>query len=257
MRKLFLIILVLARTASADTDPVRIGALMVLTGQYAMQGNAFREGIELAIEEVNVRGGINGRQLELRAEDTGNLPTNALTASRRLLQTDGLIGAITTSYPELATGATELQRSKIPVIHLWDASRDIEAMGEYIFGIGPWTPSAGEVSAKFAVSNLGAKTAVTFHINDPWSQLVADYFEKQFIALGGTVLKSYSFNPQDTDFRTCFSKARALKPDVIYSPIGDNIVPFYTQLRQQIPELPSPSQSTRSRTRDTDQSKGA
>jgi branched-chain amino acid transport system substrate-binding protein len=88
VRKMFLLILVLARTASADPDPVRIGALMVLTGQYAMQGNAFREGIELAIEEINLGGGINGRQLELQAEDTGNLPANALTASRRLLQTD-------------------------------------------------------------------------------------------------------------------------------------------------------------------------
>ena len=111
-------------------------------------------------------------------------------------------------------------------------------MGEYVFGIGPWTPSAGEVGAKFAVGNLGAKTVVTFHINDPWSHLVAGYFEKQFMALGGTVLKSYSFNPQDTDFRAPFSKVRALKPDVIYSPIGDNIVPFYTQLRQQIPDVP-------------------
>jgi branched-chain amino acid transport system substrate-binding protein len=203
-----------------------------------MQGNAFREGIELAIEEVNAKGGINGRKLELQAEDTGNLPANALTASRRLLQAQGLIAAITTSYPELATGAVELQRSRIPVVHLWDASPDIEAMGQYIFGIGPWTPSAGEVSARFAVGNLGAKTVVTFHINDPWSHLVTEYFERQFTALGGTVLKSYAFNPQDIDFRTSFAKVRALKPDVIYSPIGDNIVPFYTQLRLQIADIP-------------------
>jgi branched-chain amino acid transport system substrate-binding protein len=238
IRKFVFLILVLARTASADTDPVRIGALMVLTGQYAMQGTAFREGIELAIEEINAGGGINGRKLELQAEDTGNLPGNALTASRKLLQAKGLLAAVTTSYPELATGAAEFQRNKIPVVHLWDASPDIEAMGEYIFGIGPWTPSAGEVSAKFAIGNLGARTVVTFHIHDPWSQLVTDYFEKQFRALGGKVLTSYAFNPQDTDFRTAFSKVRALKPDVIYSPIGDNIVPFYTQLRQQIPDVP-------------------
>ena len=238
VRILFFLMLVLTRTSSADTTPVRIGALIVLTGQYAMQGNAFREGIELAVEEINAGGGINGRKLELQAEDTGNLPGNALTASRKLLQAEGLIAAITTSYPELATGAAEFQRNKVPVVHLWDASPDIEEMGEYIFGIGPWTPSAGEVSARFAIGNLGARTVVTFHIHDPWSQLVTDYFEKQFRALGGKVLQSYAFNPQDTDFRTAFSKVRALKPDVISSPIGDNIVPFYTQLRQQIPDVP-------------------
>ncbi len=124
------------------------------------------------------------------------------------------------------------------MVHLWDASPDIEAMGEYLFGIGPWTPSAGEISAKFAIINLKAKTVVTVHMNDPWSKLVTDYFEKNFVAHGGKILQSYSFNPHEQDFRTVFSKVRALRPDAIYSPVGDNIVPFYTQLGQQIPNVP-------------------
>jgi branched-chain amino acid transport system substrate-binding protein len=237
-RIFFFALLVLAHTARADTKPIRIGALMVLTGQYAMQGTAFREGIELAVAEINDTGGIGGKKLEFVPEDTGNLAVNALTAARRLLQVDGLVAVITTSYPELATGAAEFQRKKIPVVHLWDASPDIEAMGDYLFGIGPWTPSAGEVSARFAISNLKARTVVTFRINDPWSELVTGYFEQSFTAQGGRVLQSYSFNPQEQDFRTVFSKARGLRPDVIYSPVGDNIVPFYVQLRQQIPDIP-------------------
>jgi len=229
---------VAVRLALSEPLPIRIAALMVLTGQYAMQGNAFREGVALAVDEINSKGGVRGRKLEFLPEDTGNLAINALTTSRKLLRYDGLVAAITTSYPELATGAAEFQRNRIPVLHLWDASPDIEAMGEYIFGIGPWTPSAGQVSAQFAIRNLKAKTAVTFHINDPWSQMVSDYFEREFIKEGGTVLQRYSFNPQEQDFRATFSKVRALKPDVVYSPIGDNIVPFYTQLRQQLPEIP-------------------
>lgn len=206
---------------------------MVLTGQYATQGAAFREGIELAVAEINESGGINGRQMEFLVEDTGNLPVNALTAARKLLQVEGLLAAITTSYPELKTGAAEFQRQKIPVVHLWDASPDIEKMGDFVFGIGPWTPGAGEISAKFALKNLGAKSAVTFRVNDPWSQLVTGYFEREFKGHGGKVLHSFAFNPQDNDFRAAFVRTRALRPDVIYSPIGDNIVPFYTQLRQQ------------------------
>ena len=224
--------------ARAEDSPLWLGGLMVLTGQYAMQGAAFREGIELAVDEVNARGGINGRKLEFVAEDTNNMPTKALTAARVLLQKPGLIGAITTSYLELGTGGAELQRNKIPVIHLWDASPDIEAMGDFIFGIGPWTPSAGEVSAEFATKHLRARSAVTFHINDPWSQLVTDYFERDFKARGGTVLRSFAFNPAEQDFRSAFAKARLLKPEVIYCPIGDNIVAFYTQLRKQNPSVP-------------------
>ncbi len=203
-----------------------------------MQGAAFREGIELAVDEINLTGGIKGRKLEFQAEDTSNIPLHALTAARKLLQRKELVAAITTSYPELGTGAAEFQRNEIPVVHLWDASPDIEAMGDYLFGIGPWTPSAGEVSAIFARKNLNARTAVTFHINDSWSQLVTEYFEKEFQSRGGAILQSFAFNPEERDFRSAFTKARALKPDVIYSPVGDNIVAFYTQLKQQVPDVP-------------------
>jgi branched-chain amino acid transport system substrate-binding protein len=237
--RIFLCIcLLLAQSALAETSPVRIGALIVLTGQYAMQGNAFREGIELAVEEINARGGIVGRPLEVLPEDTANLPVQALTAARKLLQVEGLVAAITTSYPELATGAAEFTRRRIPVVHLWDSSPEIEAMGEYLFGIGPWTPSAGEVAALFASRNLRAKTAVTFRVVDPFSELVTGYFEQVFRSHGGKVLESYAFNPHEQDFRSVFAKVRAHKPDVIYSPVGDNILSFYTQLRQQISDVP-------------------
>jgi ABC-type branched-subunit amino acid transport system substrate-binding protein len=52
--------------ARAENPPPRIGALIVLTGQYAMQGNAFREGIELAVDEINESGGIAGQQAACR-----------------------------------------------------------------------------------------------------------------------------------------------------------------------------------------------
>lgn len=217
---------------AAGPEPIRIGALIVLTGQYAMQGNAFREGLELAVSELNERGGIKGRKIQLHAEDTANLPLQALTAARKLIEQNHVIAAITTSYPELGTGAAEFQKHKIPVVHLWDSSPEIEEMGEYLFGIGPWAPSSGEEAAKFAAKTLQAKTAVIVHINDPWSQLVAGYFEKEFSKNGGKILQSFAFNPQDQDFRSAFAKIRSLKPGVIYSPVTDNIVPFYAQLEQ-------------------------
>ncbi len=224
---------------AADPEPIRIGALIVLTGQYAMQGNAFREGLELAASELNERGGIKGRKIEVHAEDTANLPLQALSAARKLIDQNHVIAAITTSYPELGTGAAEFQKQKIPVVHLWDSSPEIESMGDYIFGIGPWAPSSGEEAARFAAKSLRAKTAVIVHINDPWSQLVADYFKAEFSKDGGEILQTFAFNPQDLDFRSAFAKIRSLKPGVIYSPVTDNIVPFYTQLKQANINVPA------------------
>ena len=65
-KRIFILALVaLAPVVHADTKPIRVGALMVLTGQYAMQGSAFREGLELAVAEINDRGGSNDQQIEL------------------------------------------------------------------------------------------------------------------------------------------------------------------------------------------------
>jgi branched-chain amino acid transport system substrate-binding protein len=218
--------------AHADQLPIKIGGLIVITGQYAMQGNAFLEGAQLAVDEVNQRGGIAGRPVEFRAEDTANLPMQALTAARKLISEDQIIAAISTSYPELATGANAFQKRGIPVVHLWDSSPDIESMGENLFAIGPWTPSNGETSARFAYRRLGAKTAVTISTSDPWSLLITDYFIGEFRKLGGKVLQSFSFDPQERDFRSAFAKVSNLGPDVVYAPVTDNLVPFYSQLRQ-------------------------
>ena len=54
-----------AQVAYSDTPPLRIGALMALTGQYSMQVGAFREGLELAADQLNSEGGINGARVEL------------------------------------------------------------------------------------------------------------------------------------------------------------------------------------------------
>jgi branched-chain amino acid transport system substrate-binding protein len=228
----FLIHAAVAQNLAKDKEPLRIAGLFVLTGQYAMQGAAFREGAELAVADVNAKGGISGHTLELRLEDTSNIPTHALTGARRLLQSYKPIAALTTSYPELVTGAIEFQKNRVPVVHLWDANPEIEAMGDYIFGIGPWTPSAGDVSARCAYTRLGARKAVIVFTNDPYSELVSGYFRAEFIKLGGQVLQTFNFNPQDNDFRAAFTKLRTLSPDVIYTPITDNVVPFYAQLKQ-------------------------
>lgn len=212
-----------------EAQTIKVGVLLALTGQYPMQGNAFREGMQLAQDEINARGGISGKKIEIIIEDTVNDPKNALTAAKKLINHDRVVAALMSSYPEYKTGGSEFERRHIPVIALWDSSPELEEMGDYIFAIGPWTPSSGQSAAEFASAALHAKKAAVITSVDPWAELVSDLFEERFKKLGGTIVRRDALNPETTDFRTVLGRVQAQNPDVIYAPITQNIPVFHTQ----------------------------
>lgn len=228
---LFLSTSAVAEIKSEKQSPIKVGALMVLSGQFAMQGAAFREGVELAEDEINASGGINGRQLKIVIEDTHGTPQGASTAARKLISVDKVNAALTMSYPDTKVGGVAFQSAGIPTIALWDSSPEIDKMGDYIFSLGPWAPSTGEEAAKFGFYQLKSKSAVIVNTVEEWSTYVSDYFTKKFESLGGKVLKRYEVNPDSSDFRTILSNIKNINPELIFAPITHNIVPFFKQLK--------------------------
>jgi branched-chain amino acid transport system substrate-binding protein len=219
--------------AAADNSSteVKIGVLMPLTGEFAMPAAAFREGIELAQKQINSQGGIDGKKLILIIEDTRSDPKVIASIASKFVHSDKVVAAMTTSYPETEVGGGIFQAAKIPSLALWDSSPQIDAMGEYIFAIGPWTPSDAEVSSRFAIEELKAHKAVVMNTVEHWSELVSDLFEKEFQKQGGSILGRYRQNPGDADFRAILAKIRASKPEVIYAPLASDVLAFHKQLK--------------------------
>lgn len=225
--------------AHADAPPpLKIGALLHLTGEFAVQGVAFQQGAELAADEVNSAGGINGRKLEVIFEDTQYKPILSNSGAKKLSQIDKVAAVLISTATEAKAAGSVLQRDGVPSIVLWDSSPEIESMGDYMFGIGPWAPSSGTRSAEFAVNSLKAKTVAALSSNTEWSHYVTKFFESRVKELGGTVVRSHSFNPDENDFRTLLAKVAATKPDVIYAPIDGNIIAFFEQVQQMKVAIP-------------------
>ncbi|MEX0595935.1 MAG: ABC transporter substrate-binding protein, partial [Candidatus Paceibacterota bacterium] len=214
-----------------ESNLIKIGATLHLTGDLAMPSAAFREGAELAVDQIN-QTGINGKKIKLIVEDGHNNARISNTAARKLVSTDRVTAAIISSYFDVMTSGPIFEENSIPVIALWDSSPEIENVGQYVFGIGPWTPSSGQLSANFAITNLQAKTAVIICNHDSWSEYVANAFEVEFKKQGGQILKRDSLSQDETDFKSLITKIRHLNPDVIYSPIVFNIPPFYKRLNE-------------------------
>jgi branched-chain amino acid transport system substrate-binding protein len=219
--------------SAPSSETFKIGAILELNGDLAMQNQAFREGIELAVDLANKKGGVNGKQISTVYEDSNYSPSQSVVAAKRLIEDDHVIGAINSAAIESKANASVFERAKIPVITLWDANPELEQLGKYMFSIGLWTPSSGETAANFALTDLKAKSAVIFSMDDSWSLLVAKAFEQRFTAGGGKALSSMSFAPTETDFRSAISKSASHHPDVIYAPLTINFIAFFRQMRDQ------------------------
>jgi len=219
-------------------DTLKLGAILHLTGAFAMEGKGFREGIELAEAEINKNGGIGGKKLKVIIEDSRYTPRVAQTATKKLLNIDKVIGAVTSTYTETVAIGPEFEKAGVPLINLWDSAKEIEDIGNYVFGIGTWTPSSGEKPAEFVFNKLGAKKTALVYFNNQWSQSCAEYFKSRYLELGGEIIASFVLNSDDTDFRTILARLKASDPEAVYAPVSDHPLAFFKQYKQVGPRVP-------------------
>lgn len=226
-----------AHSENAQIAELKIGGLLHLTGEIAIQGEAFREGMELATNQINSDSS-NTVKVKLFFEDTQYKPLESLTGVKRLILERKVEAVAISTVTEAKAAGPELQKHHLPGVVLWDSSPEIEAIGNYLFGIGPWTPASGESAAEFATKNLFGKKAVVVSSNTEWSSLVAQNFKKAFEAKGGTIISHIELNPQESDYRSLLQKIRSAAPDVLYGPIDSNIPTFFAQAKQIVPNIP-------------------
>jgi branched-chain amino acid transport system substrate-binding protein len=167
-------------------NSVRLGAILMLTGDQAVYGKALLEGIELGLDEANATG---DRKFSVIVEDSQLKPQVAHTAATKLVKTDRVAATLNASFIESMANGKVFESAKVPVITLWDSASEIEQLGDYVFGIGLWTPSSARRASDFAATNLSARSAVIINTEAEWSETVAGLFEEYFTEGGGTILK--------------------------------------------------------------------
>jgi branched-chain amino acid transport system substrate-binding protein len=226
----YLLILLLLVVETSQAEVLRIGVLLDLSKVYAPQGQAFQRGIELAAKQINSE---RADTVEVFFEDTQFDAKAAITAAQRLIAQRKVVALFTMSATEQKAVSLMAKNHKIPTVALWDSSPEIEAIGEYSFGFGPWTPATGETSAKFAFQGLNLKAAYIVTQQDEWSEHLGDYFKAEFEKLGGRVVSYDKLDPKNTDFRSTITKIKSSSADVVFAPLPINISQFFKQAKQQ------------------------
>lgn len=199
---------------------IKIGVYADLTGQTSAFGQSTKNGVELAVEEINSAGGVAGKKLEIVIEDDQGRPEQAKTVVSKLVNQDKvqvLLGEATSTNSLAA--APVAQEARIPMISHGSTNEQVTQVGDYVFRICFIDSFQGAVMAKFAANNLKAKTAAIIgDVNSTYSKGLTEVFEKEFAKLGGSIVSRQSYTQNDPDFKGQLTTIRAADPDVIYIP---------------------------------------
>ena len=216
----------LASCGKKDSDSITIGGIFPLSGNVSVYGVECKNGIDLAIEEINVEGGINGKKLVLVSEDDEGNPDKTVNAFQKLTTKDGVkivIGSLTSGCTKAVTSRAQAQ--KILQIAPAATAPDITDAGDYIFRACFIDPFQGTVGGKFAAENLAAKNAaILYDIGNDYSVGLTENFEKTFVSLGGKIVAKESYATNDKDFNAQLTKIKNANPDVLYLPDYYNVV---------------------------------
>ena len=210
----------LAGCSKKESNTIKVGGIAPLSGAVAVYGVECKNGIDLAIEEINAAGGIDGKALEFVCEDDEGSPDKTVNAFKKLVAKDGVkfvIGSLTSGCTQAVT--TLSQASKVLQIAPAATAPAITDAGNYVFRACFIDPFQGTVGGKFAYNNIGArKAAVLYDAGNDYSVGLYENFIASFKSLGGEVVAAESYATGDKDFNAQLTKIKNANPDVVYLP---------------------------------------
>lgn len=203
-----------------ESDDVVIGEYTSMTGTTADFGKATHNGTLLAIEQINQRGGLLGRNVRLVLEDDRSDPAEAKTAVTKLVTRDKVIAVLgEVASTRTMTAAPVCQQAGVPMISPASTNPKVTDAGEYVFRVCFTDDFQGAVNAKFAAEHLKVKTAAILKdIKNDYSMGLAQSFAATFKELGGTVVAEESYSEGDTDFSSQITSIKAKNPEIIFVP---------------------------------------
>lgn len=197
-------------------EPIRIGAVLPLTGGSAAWGQQGRWGIDFAVRERNKAGGIGGRPVEVIYEDSQAVPRIAVTAFNKLSRLDNVSAVIgdIVSATTLAMAPLAEER-QIVLIAPTASAPALTKAGRFIWRVWPSDLLEGAAAANWAATEDVHTTAIVALSNDYGSGLAAA-FRRTFEGKGGNIVSVQSYGLDETDFRAQLIRVRALSPDLLY-----------------------------------------
>jgi len=199
---------------AANDQPIRIGALMPLSGAGGEFGRNMLAAAKAAVADINAAGGPLGRKIELVQENTETNPEQAVRAAKKLVDVNKVIAIFGTWASGVTLAVAPIaQENHIVEMSTSGSSRitNIQKKG-FIYRTEPDDLLFGKAYAEFGLRQ-GWKTASVLGLNVPFTDTTVAAFRERFESQGGKVLAYVTYNENQTTFRSEVVKALSVKPD--------------------------------------------
>ena len=217
---ILIVFISLSSCKSGGGDKIKVGEFASLTGKEATFGTSAHEGTLLAIEQVNLSGGVLGKQLELLTEDDQTKAGEPANAVNKLISKDGVIAILGEVASSRSLEAAPIcQQSQIPMISPASTNPTVTQEGDYIFRVCFNDDFQGGALANFASGTLKAKkVAILTDVKSDYSKGLAKSFKAKYSNNGGNIGTELDFNGGDKDFKGQLTAIKSDNPDAIFLP---------------------------------------
>ena len=224
LRKLMIMVLVSGLVVlnmgspSTAADKIKIGFHAPLTGFAASDGKSASEGAKLAVEQINAKGGINGKMIELVIYDDQAKPAQSIPIANKLIGQDKVAIGVSGSYSGATRSAAGVfQEAKIPYISAYAIHPDITRAGNYVFRTSFLGEIQGRGGAKLVGETLGKKRVAMITLQNDFGKSLAAGFKSVTNKFGITIINEYQYSIKDRQFGSIVAKVKSDNPDAIYA----------------------------------------
>jgi branched-chain amino acid transport system substrate-binding protein len=210
--------LLLGALPAGAADTVKVGIVLPLTGSMAKFGEIEKQSFEMAAEEINAAGGINGKKLELLFEDTTGRPEVGRSVVEKLITKDKvvMIGGGYSSSVTYAVAAV-CQQNRVPFLVNTGSADKITASGwDYIFRLNPPVSKYASAVESLLEEVIKPKTVAILYENSLFGTKGAASFEKTCEKMGYEVVLKEGYEHGGIDFKPVLVKVKEKNPDIVY-----------------------------------------
>jgi len=198
-------------------EVIKIGAILPLTGDGAKYGEAAKEGIELALQEINNKNGIRGKKIQIIYEDSQGIPSIGVSAAQKLINVDKIQIIIGDLFSSVTLAIAPIaNENKVILFSPASSSPKLTNAGDYIFRNCASDIFEGEIMGKFVTEKLKLKKIAILYINNDYGIGIADVFRSIVTKNGITISSDEAFEQNSNDFKPQLLKIKNLNPDAIY-----------------------------------------
>ena len=203
-----------AQTGAAKGDPIYLGVSGPLTGPNAQYGAQWKQGFDLALDEINGASGIKGRPLAYIFEDTQSDPRQSVAVAQKFVADPRIVAELGDfSSPASMAASPIYQKAKLVQFGFTNSHPDFTKGGDYMWSNSVSQSDEQPLSAAYAIKRLGLKRIAVLHLNTDWGRTSKDIFVKAAKDMGAEIVDIEGYMADEKDFRSTLVRVRDAKPD--------------------------------------------